>query len=751
VDQGQSGVDPASPAARCFRGEPAACSTACPFHLDIRAFLDKAARGRWAAAYKQLRNATVFPAIVAELCESPCAELCQRRDLGDAAIAVREVEAAVLRNAGEQKPERYVVPPREQRVAVVGAGLAGLACALVLAQHRYAVTVFDGQPGWGGCLRAAEGFARFDADIARQFAAVAVEFRYGRDVRSLDELEEFDAVFVATGAGGGSYGLLESWDCGVLTTKEPRIFLGGMLTGSGPVDAIVEGVKASRIIDGLLRTGKVGRAPDDYQGAACARYLSHEGVVRVPQVVPAGGEGYTGKEAQAEAARCLQCDCDACMAACEMLRRFKKDPKRLSVEADADAAVSPFGSRTVTREAYSCNLCGHCRWVCPEGIDVGELLRCSRAARMSAGVAPAALHDFWLREEEFANSEAAFASAPRGATACTHAFFPGCQLGAANPEHVLRTFDILAARYELGIVLSCCGAPAYWAGDDARLEADMAHTREAWESLGRPTLVFACATCAMMLASFLPEVPRVSVYELLTHCDALRPASPFAQAAVFDPCSARDQTGMEEAVRELARHAGVSLHELPEKNRCCGHGGHIRVANPDLFEEIVHNRTSALDEPYLVYCANCRDVFAWRGKECAHILDVSLGLKTDRSVPTLDEKRQNSLRVKKDLMKRLQDADFTPASHEWDGLSLSVGPEVRRQMEEKLISSADLKETIWLAEKAGDFFYDPRDETRVASLVKPLITYWVEYRRTSPQCFDILAAYYHRMHVQQSG
>ncbi len=50
--------------------------------------------------------------------------------LGDEAIAVRDIEAAVLRNVKEQKPERYVIPPKEQRVAVVGAGLAGLACAL---------------------------------------------------------------------------------------------------------------------------------------------------------------------------------------------------------------------------------------------------------------------------------------------------------------------------------------------------------------------------------------------------------------------------------------------------------------------------------------------------------------------------------------------------------------------------------------------------------------------------------------------
>ncbi len=465
--------------------------------------------------------------------------------MGDEAIAIRDIEAAVLRNVKEQKPERYVIPPKEQRVAVVGAGLAGLACALDLAQKRYQVTVFDAQPGWGGSLRADPRFPAFDAEIARQFATVEVEFRFGVAVTSLDELTDFQAVFVATGAGGDAFGLLESWDCGIYATREPRVFLGGMLTGSTAVEAIAEGAQASKSIEHYLQTGKNRRVAGDYQKEACARYLTHEGVVRVPRVVASGEQGFTAEEAQAEAARCLQCDCDACIAGCEMLRRYKKDPKKLAVEAHGDMAVSPFASRTLTREAYSCNLCGHCTSVCPEDVDIGALLRLSRAARVNAGVAPGALHDFWMRELEFAATEGAFASAPAGKTTCEYAFYPGCQLGAGNPEHVLRAYDVLAADLDMGVILNCCGSPAYWAGDDARLQAHVAETRRVWEGLGKPTLVFACATCSMMLGAFLPGVPRVSVYELLAKSGAIKPAAPFAEAAVFDPCNARDDTGME--------------------------------------------------------------------------------------------------------------------------------------------------------------------------------------------------------------
>ena len=359
----------------------------------------------------------------------------------------------------------------------------------------------------------------------------------------------FDAVFVATGAGGDSFGLLDSWDCAVYTTREPKVFLGGALVGAPLVEAIAAGVAASKIIQAYLQTGTIRRSPDDYTKESCARYLTHDGAVRLPLVRASAPEGYTADEAREEAARCLQCDCDLCIAGCEMLRRYGKAPKKLAVEAHADTAVSPFASRTLTREAYSCNLCGHCTSVCPEDVQVGGLLRASRVARMSAGVAPAAFHDFWLREMEFATTEGAFASAPPGATTCEYLFYPGCQLGAGNPEHVLGTYELLASTHDLGVMLDCCGAPAYWAGDDARVEAGMAETRRVWQELGRPTLVFACATCSMMFGSLLPEMPRKSVYELLA--DA-RVASGAGGAPATAPALHRD--GRLRPLRGKRRH-----------------------------------------------------------------------------------------------------------------------------------------------------------------------------------------------------
>ena len=121
----------------CFYGEPASCTYACPFRLDLRSFLKKMERGRFDAAYKELCSLIPFPLIVSELCGEMCAGACQCGTvLGGEAIRVRELERACHRWAKRKSVPSYAIPRKEQRVAVVGAGIAGLACALTLARKK---------------------------------------------------------------------------------------------------------------------------------------------------------------------------------------------------------------------------------------------------------------------------------------------------------------------------------------------------------------------------------------------------------------------------------------------------------------------------------------------------------------------------------------------------------------------------------------------------------------------------------------
>jgi hypothetical protein len=96
-------------------------------------------------------------------------------------------------------------------------------------------------------------------------------------------------------------------------------------------------------------------------------------------------------------------------------------------------------------------------------------------------------------------------------------------------------------------------------------------------------------------------------------------------------------------------------------------------------------------------------------------------------------------------MKKNHDMDFKPETHAWDEVNLIIGDKILADMEKKFISAADLKEAIWLAETSGDKFYDESDGMFMCSMVKPVITYWVQYKETDPKTYEIFKAYYHRM------
>ncbi|MDR0859314.1 MAG: NAD(P)-binding protein, partial [Oscillospiraceae bacterium] len=396
-------------AERCFGGEPASCTYACPFRLDIRTFLERVSRGKWKQAYKTFRNAVVFPGIAAELCSAPCRDRCQRKVLDDEPLNLSALEAAVVRFAPDKRGEQYVLPAKKGTAAIVGAGLAGLAVALGLAQKKFTVTVFEQSQGWGGKLRSDERFARFEEDIQNQFAFDKPEFRFNSEVKNLAELNEFDAVFIATGQGGNDFGLAASFDEKLRNSADSRVFFGGGIIGEDAIHALASAADSARMIEVFLQTGKASATYGGYDKKDCGHYVEHDDEAKKPLVKAEFGENYTEDEAKSEAARCMQCDCRKCLASCEMLEKFRKLPKKIASEVYTDAgAAPPYSQHMITRETYSCLDCGYCGSICPEGVNVGEILQISRVQRAEDGVAPAALHDFWLREMAFAATEASY-------------------------------------------------------------------------------------------------------------------------------------------------------------------------------------------------------------------------------------------------------------------------------------------------------------------------------------------------------
>ncbi len=393
---------------KCFNGEMPSCSCACPFSLDVRSFAEKCEKGRWAAAWKTYRNAVVFPAIAAALCPAPCKNHCQRAEYGGA-IDLPALENAVIKLAKNKAAEIYNIPPKSEAVAVVGAGPAGLSCALNLAHKKYKVTVFDKNEGWGGSLRTHPLFKSFDEDFKLQFTAADVEFRFNTEVKSVGELDGYQAVYMATGKNG-------------LSLEGEGLFHGGELTGKTLMEGIAMGAEASKAIETYIQTGRKVDIFNVSDTANCDRYVRHVGAEVIPPIV--NPEGYSESEARTEAARCFKCDCTDCISNCEMLTKYRKKPHALSREAYADSqATPPIATQSLVRQTYACLNCGHCKSICPEGIDIGALMMFSRADRFASGHGPKAFHDYWLREMDFATGEAAMILAPEGKETCSYIFF----------------------------------------------------------------------------------------------------------------------------------------------------------------------------------------------------------------------------------------------------------------------------------------------------------------------------------------
>lgn len=127
-----------------------------------------------------------------------------------------------------------------------------------------------------------------------------------------------------------------------------------------------------------------------------------------------------------------------------------------------------------------------------------------------------------LKDMEYANKEASLVLKPLNEETweeyekCTFAFFPGCRLGALEPEFVLRTYDkILSKKPNTAIILRCCGFPAELT-DEFELRDNAAETiMDIWEDLGSPRIITTCDTCKTMLREHLPEISVVSAAEFL--------------------------------------------------------------------------------------------------------------------------------------------------------------------------------------------------------------------------------------------
>ena len=181
----------------------APCKSACPHHVPVQAYVQKIAKGDYRRAWELLTNTNALQNLCALVCEHPCEDACVRGGV-DAPVKIRELKRFVLEYGKAQgwKPAWSEAEPNGHRVAVIGAGPAGLTCAAELKRAGYAVTVFEKEKEAGGLLRyAMPDYAGHRAELQAtvdELKQAGVEFRFETALTAAPE--GYDAAFAAAGA-----------------------------------------------------------------------------------------------------------------------------------------------------------------------------------------------------------------------------------------------------------------------------------------------------------------------------------------------------------------------------------------------------------------------------------------------------------------------------------------------------------------------------------------------------------------------
>lgn len=245
----------------CYETGTAPCKTACPAHLPVQGYVKMAAEGRYMDALKLIKTENPFPAVCGAICNRRCEDACTRGTI-DQAVAIDEIKKFIAEQ--ELHADKRYVPemtnhsgkPMEQKIAVIGAGPAGMTAAFFLKEMGYPVTVFEKNSRPGGMLlngipsfRLEKSVIDAEIDVLRE---MGVEFKCGVEVGkdvTIAELraQGYQAFYIAIGAQGGRKTGVPGEDAeGVLTgveflhtantTENPRLLSGRtVVVGGGNV------------------------------------------------------------------------------------------------------------------------------------------------------------------------------------------------------------------------------------------------------------------------------------------------------------------------------------------------------------------------------------------------------------------------------------------------------------------------------------------------------------------------------------
>jgi len=795
---------------KCIQEEPPECTATCPIHVDARLFVKEMARGDVDAAFQVLARTMPFPGILGRICDHPCERRC-KRDQVEAPIAIGLLE----RRCVENTTTRARIQPlarRDKRVAVLGGGFAGLCAAWDLLKKGFRVTIVEAGGLLGGSLLEYPADI-LPPDVVREEIAVLEtlggEFRYGAvlDEAAFARLRsEFDAIFMDREAMAGCDLPLTRDDSGEIVidpatgaTGEDDVFAGGgtrFSSAFSPVTEALHGRKGALSIERFIQNVQLSTGRENEGPFSTRLFTSIAEIEPVPRIIPTAGDaGYSSEEALAEAGRCIQCECMECVKVCLYLERFEGYPKKYARQIFNNEYVMHGRAHTKNQFVNSCSTCGLCETVCPNDFYMGDLCLQARRTMNERKFMPASFHEFALSDMAHANGDSfALLRHEPGGEKSAWLYFPSCQLCATSPLPVLTSYRYLREKLAggVGIMLGCCGAPAFWAGREDLFKASIAKLRQQWDEMGSPKVITACSTCRSLFTERIPEMETQSIWEVMEDIGLPVGASSLAErltgstVSVADPCITRKDPQTKESVRRIIKGLDFVVEELPlsgEKPECCGFGGLMFNANPGLARDVIAHRavkagtsppstvtapqgwfrtrlresadtvyyhTKVSDNDYIAYCAMCHDNLAAAGKRTAHLLELVFPDHdgTDpagRGWISWSERRNNRSLVR-DAVLAEHGEKGEAQMEEYENIKLSISDEVRRRIDDRRILENDIRQVIHQAEETGKRLKNADTGHFLAYQQSGNVTFWVEYS-PADNGYTIHNAYSHRMQI----
>lgn len=710
--------------AKCTQEQPPAVMAACPLHVDCRAICGAIAGGDFDAAYDQYIRSVPFPGIVSRLCTEPCAASCVRGRLGGS-ISMRQLEESACMY-GKPSKRRAFLPRRSDRVAVIGGNLYGLTLALELAKKGCKITLYEKSERLGGSLRE-QGI--LPEEIWEQELKILQEYPIKIELHIFvqgDEAvlqQEYEEILCAYGKAFGSV-----------------------------VEAVSEGRKEAITADRRMKHVSLDAGREQEESFQTTLYVETEGIPVRSKTETTGA--YSKEQAVEEAERCLDCKCLECVKGCAFLQHFKTFPRKYVREVYNNLSIA-MGTRHANKLINACNMCGQCKAICPNGIDVAETIKDARQIMVETGKMPVSAFSFALEDLEQSNSEECILTRHQsGYEESSYVFFPGCQLGASVPEIVLDAYMDLTEKLAggVGIMLGCCGITADWAGQETLFLQTQRQWRERWEFLGRPQMILACPTCYATMKDILGAENCVGIWDVLAdQKEWIIPEKHQTTFTMKDACGAREYPEIHESMRKLLKQMGYQVEEdayTREKSGCCGFGGLVPYSNPQVADEAARLAVPKPDQNYVTYCMNCRDRYTKEGARAVHFLELLYGKDQGKThkVPGWSSRQENRIRLKQMLQEQVWKESVE--AEEALQCPLEYGEELGRILEERMILRSDIRQVIMQAEKTGAKLFHKHSGCYIAKAKCKHVTFWVWYRPLE-HGYYVERAYSHRMVIKE--